>query len=209
MLVDYESFNQADSEEWWDIRGDETLRMSYPLTPNSTVIDAGGFEGEWSYNIYSRFQPTIYFIEPVKDFYEKAKKRLVNVPKITTLNYAVSNKTCNAIMAVDGYGSNLFDLEPKKVEEVKCLDIKEMLDTYSITSIDLLKLNIEGSEYDVLERLIELNFLPNIKNIEIQFHSYFPDSKARRNAILERLALTHQQSWNYEWIMESWKLKEK
>ena len=209
MLVDYVPFNQADSEEWWDIRGDETLRMSYPLTSDSIVVDAGGFEGEWSYNIYSRFQPNIYLLEPIKDFYNKAKDRFINIPKVTTLNYAVSNKTCDAIMAVDGYGSSFFDLEPEKTEEVKCLDIKEFLDTYNIASIDLLKLNIEGSEYDVLDRLLELDFLPNIKDIEIQFHSYFPDSKARRDTILEQLSITHERSWNYEWIMESWKLKTK
>lgn len=207
MLVDYVPFNETSSKEWWNIRGDETLRMNYPLTSNSVVIDAGGFEGEWSYNIYSKFQPNIYLLEPIKDFYNKAKSRFSTISKVTTLNYAVSNKTCNALMAVDGYGSSFFDLEPNKVEEVECLDIKEFLDYYKITSIDLLKLNIEGSEYDVLERLLELNFLPSIKDIEIQFHSYFPESKARRDAILEQLALTHERSWNYEWIMESWKLK--
>jgi len=209
MLVDYTAFNQADSEEWWDIKGDETLRMSYPLTPNSVVVDAGGFEGERSYNIYSKFQPNIYLLEPIKNFYNKAKSRFSTIPKVITLNYAISNRTCNTLMAVDGYGSSFFDLEPSKVEEVECLDIKEFLDHYKITSIDLLKLNIEGSEYDVLEKLIELNFLPNIKDIEIQFHSYLPESKVRRDAILEQLTLTHNRSWNYEWIMESWKLKEK
>lgn len=209
MLVDYVPFNQADSEEWWDIRGDETLRMSYPLTSDSVVVDAGGFEGEWSYNIYSRFQSNIYLLEPIKDFYNKAKSRFIDIPKVTTLNYAVSNKTCDAQMAVDGYGSSFFDLEPEKVEEVKCLDIKEFLDTYNIASIDLLKLNIEGSEYDVLERLLELNLLSTVKDIEIQFHSYFPEAKVRRDAILEQLSHTHERSWNYEWIMESWKLKDR
>ena len=40
----------------------------------------------------------------------------------------------------------------------------------NIEYIDFLKLNIEGSEYELLENLISSNNLDKIKYLQIQFH---------------------------------------
>jgi len=206
MLIDYAAQKEEDFEKWWNDKGDETLRLDYPLDSNSVVVDAGGFEGKWAYSICEKYNSTVYVLEPIKEFFEKIKVKLSSFPKTVLLNYALTNRTCDAIMSVDGWGSTLFDPEAAVLENVKCLNIKEFLELYNISNIDLLKLNIEGSEYEVLEKLIELDFLPNIKNIQIQYHSYFPSSIERRNAITEKLSATHERTWNYEWIMENWKL---
>ena len=206
MIIDYAPPKDEDFEKWYNDRGDETLRLDYPLDSNSIVVDAGGFEGKWASSISEKYDPNIYVLEPIKEFFEKIKVKLELNPKVTLLNYAISNRTCDATMSIDGWGSTLFDSEANLLENVKCLGVEEFLELYNITQIDLLKLNIEGSEYDVLEKLIELNFIPNIKNIQIQYHSYFPSSIERRNAITEKLSATHERTWNYEWIMENWKL---
>ena len=206
MIIDYATQKDEDWEKWFDDKGDETLRLDYQLDSNSIVVDAGGFEGKWAYDICEKYDPTIYVLEPIKEFFDKIKLKLELNSKVTILNYAISNNTCDATMSVDGWGSTLFDSEANLLENVKCLDVKEFLELYNITQIDLLKLNIEGSEYDVLEKLIELNFVPKIKNIQIQYHSYFASSIERRDAISEKLSATHNRTWNYEWIMENWKL---
>ena len=47
--------------------------------------------------------------------------------------------------------------------------------------IDLLKINIEGGEYEVLENLIENDLIKNIDNIQIQFHDFvFSRRKEKR-----------------------------
>lgn len=206
MLIDYATQKDEDWERWYDDRADETLRLDYPLDSNSIVVDAGGFEGKWAYNICEKYDSTVYVLEPIKEFFQEIKVKLSSFPKAILLNYALTNKTCDAIISVDGWGSSLFDPEAELLEGIKCLDVAEFLELHNISNIDLLKLNIEGSEYDVLEKLIELNFVPNIKNIQIQYHSYFPSSIERRNAITEKLSATHERTWNYEWIMENWKL---
>jgi len=206
MLIDYATQKDEDWEKWYDDKADETLRLDYPLDSNSIVIDAGGFEGKWASSISEKYNPIIYVLEPIKEFFEKIKIEFELNEKVIPLNYAISNRTCNSIMSVDGWGSSLFDPEANLLENVKCLDVKEFLELYNITQIDLLKLNIEGSEYDVLEKLIELDFIPKIKNIQIQYHSYFESSIERRNVISEKLSATHERTWNYEWIMENWKL---
>ena len=206
MIIDYAPPKDEDFEKWYNDRGDETLRLDYPLDSNSIVVDAGGFEGKWASSISEKYDPNIYVLEPIKEFFEKIKVKLELNPKVTLLNYAISNRTCDATMSIDGWGSTLFNSEANLLENVKCLDVEEFLELYNITQIDLLKLNIEGSEYDVLEKLIELDFIPKIKNMQIQYHSYFASSIERRNTISEKLSTTHERTWNYEWIMENWKL---
>jgi hypothetical protein len=88
------------------------------------------------------------------------------------------------------------------------VDVREFFDENNIETVDLLKLNIEGAEYDVLDRIIELNLLPHIKNIQIQFHRFVPDCERRRNVIRNYLSKTHTCVWNYDWIWEGWKLKD-
>ena len=50
------------------------------------------------------------------------------------------------------------------------MDIVEFVDSEKITEIDLLKINIEGGEYDVIPRLLDTKMINKIKYIQIQFH---------------------------------------
>ena len=47
----------------------------------------------------------------------------------------------------------------------------------SSSTLKYLKIDIEGSEYNVLERLIETKLIHNIKNLYVEFHDqYMEDS---------------------------------
>jgi hypothetical protein len=67
MLIDYAAQKEEDFEKWWNDKGDETLRLDYPLDSNSVVVDAGGFEGEWAYSICEKYNSTVYVLEPIKE----------------------------------------------------------------------------------------------------------------------------------------------
>lgn len=49
------------------------LQFNYNLTNESIVIDAGGYEGEFTNNIYSKFNCTVHVFEPVRSMYESLK----------------------------------------------------------------------------------------------------------------------------------------
>ena len=59
------------------------------------------------------------------------------------------------------------DKHTKKFENIKDLDIEK---------IDLLKLNIEGSEYDLLEKLLKSGLISTIDKLQIQFHENINES---------------------------------
>ena len=70
-------FFNAPLREWIKIKGDQTLRLNYPLNKNSIVFDIGGFKGNWTKDIYSRYGCNIYIFEIVslfvKDMQDKFK----------------------------------------------------------------------------------------------------------------------------------------
>ena len=71
---------------------------------------------------------------------------------------------------------------------------------------DLLKLNIEGGEFSVLEALLDRDLVKKIGNIQVQFHGCIPDAAARRDKIRERLAATHHLTYDAPFVWENWEL---
>lgn len=50
--------------------------------------------------------------------------------------------------------------------------------------------------------------ISRMKNIQIQFHPIAPDSRERMNAIQSILSRTHEVKWQYDFVWESWCIKE-
>ena len=72
--------------------------------------------------------------------------------------------------------------------------------------IDLMKINIEGGEYELLEEILSSGWVHNIKNLQIQFHDFFPEAKGRMEAIQEKLSFTHELTYQYPFVWENWQL---
>jgi FkbM family methyltransferase len=202
----YVPFDQQEFNRWIIDNGDNTLRLDYELKKDSVVIDAGAYLGDFAYNINHKYNSIVFALEPVEDFYLSMENRFSQNAKVIPLNYALTDKTAQFDISLDGDASS-FTFENLKSIKVLGKDFKEFIEENNIDIIDLIKINIEGAEFDLLDRIIELNLLNKIKNLQIQFHRHIPDCINRRNKIIDSLSKTHACSWNYEWIWESWKLK--
>ena len=86
-------------------------------------------------------------------------------------------------------------------------DITEVIKDLDIEKIDLLKLNIEGSEYDLLEKLIKSGLISTIDKLQIQFHENINDADLRRDRIRSDLNTTHKEIWSYYMVWERWDKK--
>ncbi|MGH8977302.1 MAG: FkbM family methyltransferase, partial [Acidimicrobiia bacterium] len=71
--------------------------------------------------------------------------------------------------------------------------------------VDLCKVNIEGGEYDLFDRLIETVWLARIRILLIQFHEWHPNAYARRRAIRRAFSRTHDEVWDYPFVWEMWR----
>ena len=70
---------------------------------------------------------------------------------------------------------------------IKIKDIVSVMNQLNIEYIDFLKLNIEGSEYELLESLISSNNLDKIKYLQIQFHENVNNAVIKRNEIIKEM----------------------
>jgi FkbM family methyltransferase len=192
------------AQPWFAINGDKTLRLIYNLNRNSIVFDLGGYEGQWASDIFSMYQCKVFIFEPVTEFFNKIKSRFKQNENIFVYNYGLSSKNTKLQIAKCNDGSSIFNEKGCEKEEIFLRNILEFLQEHNISAIDLIKINIEGAEYDLLEHLIQSNFITNIINLQIQFHDFVPDAEVRMKAIQEKLAKTHHLTYQFPYVWENW-----
>ena len=192
---------------WASVQGDKTLRLFYEeLDEESTVLDLGGYEGQWASDIYAMYRCRIHVFEPVDEFAENIRLRFVNNPDIFVYRFGLSD--CNQVLMLskDKDSSSVYKIGKSqiKIYTIKALDFFE---ENKIELVDLMKINIEGAEYDLLDHLIITGLVKKIKNIQIQFHSFVPNANRRMKDIQECLSETHELTYQYRFVWENWVLK--
>ena len=71
--------------------------------------------------------------------------------------------------------------------------------------VDLVKMNIEGGEYDLLPALIETGVIRRIARLQVQFHLFAERMVPMRDAIRNDLDRTHDCAWCYPFVWEEWR----
>jgi FkbM family methyltransferase len=196
-----------DMAKWFNDEGDKNLRINYNLDKHSIVFDLGGYEGSWTSDIYSKFCCKVYVFEPVKQFANKIKDRFGQNKDIFVFDFGLSDKSKSENIYLDNDRSSIYK-PGKNIQTIRLVDVEEFLKMNSIDKIDLMKVNVEGGEYDLLEKMILNGLTSQVKYFQIQFHDYFSGARDRRRKIINDLSKTHELMWNYEFVWESWQLKE-
>lgn len=192
--------------QWFQEEGDKTFRLDYDLNESSIVFDLGGYEGQWASDIFAKYCCFIYVFEPVQAFADKITLRFKSNSKIFIYNFGLSDQTKNCAISIDQDSSSIFVREGN-VEKVKLVEAKEFFGDKNIQEVDLMKINIEGGEYDLLEYLIATDLIKSVKNIQVQFHDFMPNAEERMKSIQSRLSKTHKLTWQYPFVWENWQLK--
>ena len=195
-----------EAARWFRDKGDATLRLDYPLTRESLVFDVGGYHGDFAAAIYEKYNCQICIFEPVPEFYEKCVVRFRDNKRITCLNYGLSfyDGSLDIGLAENASSFSLPDRNaPTQRAHVRsiALCIRDM----GIDRIDLMKINIEGGEYELLEYILDRDLVSRVDNIQVQFHDIASDSETRMDAILRRLSETHGPTYQYRLVWENWK----
>ncbi|NTE04802.1 FkbM family methyltransferase [Agrobacterium tumefaciens] len=192
---------------WFDDNGDNTLRINYDLNINSIVFDLGGYQGDWSSKIFDKYCCHIHIFEPVVFYAENIKKRFEQKSSITVYPFGLGSTTMKSKLFMDEDSSSLYKPTSEGMD-VKIVCVTDFLISKNIKSVDLIKINIEGSEFDLLEHLIQEDALKYFRNIQVQFHDFFPDARIRMEAIQRQLKKTHSLTYQYEFVWENWKLND-
>ena len=184
------------------------LRIDYPsLNNNSIVFDVGGYEGDFAHKINAKYGCKVYIFEPHPKFYAKCKERFKNNQNIIILNYGLSNTNGKFKLTDSVDASSFYNLDEKNTVNCEVKNIFDVLSEMKIDDIDLMKINIEGGEYPLLQNIADENQLHIVKHYQIQFHDFIDDASNKRNKILSSLRKTHYNTWCYEFVWENWELK--
>ena len=190
--------------KWIVDDGENALLTKYPLGPESTVVDVGGYTGNFSDKIVSLYNPHLIIFEPVKRYYKILKNKYLNNKKVNVYNHGLSDKNSVQKIYLSDDGTSLFKKSDRS-EKIKLIDVSIFLKRFR--SIDLSSINIEGAEYDVLKRLLETEQIKKIKFLQVQFHSFVPQADKKRRDIIKMMFKTHRIHFSYRFVWESFKLK--
>jgi len=137
------------------------------LNDNSLFIDIGSHEGIFSYFFLDKFNCNIEIYEPNKKLYRLLIQNFKNYQKIKLFNLAVSNRDGkNKLYLHKKSNKNnhfLFDqsssleknknnIDKKKFQIIKTINIRKILNKHKF--IDVIKIDIEGHEYKILDILL-------------------------------------------------------
>jgi FkbM family methyltransferase len=194
-------------KKWFAIRGDETLRLDYILDKSSLVFDVGGYIGDYAESINKKFNCQVHVFEPVPVFYSQCVARFLHNPSIQVHNYGLSGASGWFEIVLNSNESSFHRVDqPGTKERAELRSIVEVVAELGIDKIDLLKVNIEGGEFDLLPEIVRSGLVRKIRYIQIQFHNFDADAPAARSRIRDDLSATHRQMWNFDFVWESWEL---
>ena len=129
------------------------------------VFDIGGYEGAWAKNINCKYGCKIHIFEPIKKYTEKIKLIFEQNENVFVHNFGLGNKNETVNFTVVNDGTTIYK-EGQEKETCQMIDIFSFTEKEQIDEISLMKINIEGGEYDLIDHIIENNWI-NINNLNI------------------------------------------
>jgi len=206
------------SKKWGDLQTlkevfceDYYFNKFIDLKKISTIADLGGHKGYVSL-LYAGLIPNIKIVslEPEEENYLIFEENIKNNSlknAITLLKNAIWSKDCTkTFYKTKNYsaGHTLYkthlEQQEKIAHEVKCLSLSSVLKKSGFNKIDLLKIDVEGAEYEVLFKL-EKSILRNIKYILIECHRIDNNSDQDIKEFLEKNGFEPHYIYNYESVI--------
>jgi FkbM family methyltransferase len=167
--------NSIDNHSFYEIFLKEDYNLHLPIQNNDVrfIIDAGANIGFSAVYFANKFpNATIVAIEPDKENFKWLLKNTSSYDSIIPINGAVWNKDVFMEIVDEGWGTRGYMVVETEIEtegSIKGVSISTLLEAYQKDSIDILKLDIEGSEKEVFESNFE-SWLPKTKCLIIELH---------------------------------------
>jgi FkbM family methyltransferase len=129
----------------------EEYKLDLPFQPE-VIIDAGANIGFTSLYFSHRYpEATIFSLEPEPENFLLLQKNAGHNPNIKALQSALWYEETTIEIADRGYGLRGFMVEQPTGTHAttQAITLQKLIEQYHITSIDILKIDIEGSEKEV------------------------------------------------------------
>jgi len=193
-------------KRWRRENGPKRLYSYDTLTADSVAFDFGGFKGEWADRILATRCGMCHIFEPHPRFAGELDQKYADQPRAQSHAFALGSSDGTLNLSDSGDSSSAVAAHDRSLSgEIR--SVKRFFAENDVPRIDLVKINIEGGEYDLLPALAEAGILPRIQRLQVQFHLFSPELMAERDAIRATLAKTHTCVWEYPFVWEEWHRK--
>jgi FkbM family methyltransferase len=199
-------FHTVQFHKWKRIKGDETLRLNYPLNTTSVVFDVGGYKGDWAKKIFDKYKCCVFIFEPVEQCYKNMEELFKSNNLIRVYGFGLLDETGVKNIYLDTDGTSLCKESDEK-ETIQVKDINKFMIENNIDKIDLIKINIEGAEYKLLKRMISCEIVQRCTDIQIQFHRCVENYEQEYLKIKTELLKTHDLTYEFPFLWENWRKK--
>ena len=149
------------------------------LNSESVVIDAGAHRGEFSRILMARYGCQCQLVEANPEL----AAQLIGKNFVRVLPAALSAQDGRAsfIKRNNPEHGGIFNRahdDDNAVSEIETISLETFVRRFALTQIDLLKLDIEGAEFDLIEKTSD-QILDCIGQITVEFHDFLPEFKGR------------------------------
>jgi FkbM family methyltransferase len=156
------------------------IKNNLPIDKIKTIIEIGSLDGADSLALKKAFPAaTVYTIEGLPDNFEQYLK---NQTEIRAFNIVI----CNYIGMVDYHVKDINGLHGifnrgneygNKIIKLPCTTAEKFCEVNDITSIDVLKIDVEGATYEVLESLGNMLTKTKLIHLETETFPFFDGQK--------------------------------
>jgi FkbM family methyltransferase len=193
-----------DYPTFWEIfiNEDYGKEPSCVVEKGDVVLDIGANKGFFTLNALQKGASKVYSVEPVKHSYEQIKKLLKDFPNVEPINKAIGETNGTISMFVDpdasatncvtAYG-DMFGRE-SNVVEVESVNINTLIEQINV-GIDYMKVDCEGSEFELFKTISEKNLM-SIGKMAIETHGDEID-----NFVHEKLMDNNFKVYRYDNIL--------
>lgn len=182
------------------------ILVDVDVPPGGLVFDVGAFDGGWTQRFLKhadregRADLRLIAFEP--DPSSVARFRVVD-PRVDVRAYGLAESDQMVQMALAGQGSTIYaEAGDLGFTTVELRDVASVLE--GETRLDFVKVNIEGGEFALIDRLHETGWLQQTGTIIVQFHEFLPRAHRLRRRARRLLSETHDCTWDFPWVYERW-----
>ena len=168
------------------------------------AVDIGANIGVFVNYLLHKGVKKIYAVEPEPTAIKSLKYALDDKPNVSIIPYAVTNEngtrqfyTTEGNTTISSFYEEQKNFNPNSgwfAESVNTITFQKIIDDYGINKIDFLKIDVEGSEYEIFDTLGKEDF-DKIENMLIEFHM-------NTNGRLKEHILSKLDEYGYEYDIQ-------
>jgi FkbM family methyltransferase len=190
-----------------------SIELEIDTKPGDIIVDCGANIGGMT-SLFARTGARVYAFEPHPLCFSVMSKRFSAVPTVTCFNRGVMDRACTLGLVTKNPHDQWDDLDTTVASSfmlgqnsgtskiaIECIDLSEFI--FSLGSrVRLAKLDIEGAEIGVINRLIDTGAIDLIDLVLVETHEkQMPFLLEQTEALKQRIkGLSLESKFRLDWI---------